>query len=364
MYNYSVRMPSRPFPAQVPVYRRPLRPLKRRYPRADVTLCIAAKSEITVDDVPGQSLDFKFAKILLGMGTALKQVKEYLESNPGEKGVDKNAINSVIAVYERAKANHLIYHQAVEAGATPDPTVLKQDIDALTMWSPPAIKLVLSFGSAPTIVACTDTQGSTANSTTETMGKMADLPFGFFALLAGEDMSVTREIAEIVGDFLEREPPGVGVDTLGTLRRAIGLYKRRYAESYIESALGISYEEFRSKGSTELPEDLYRNLHWEIRNHQSGAELLICGFVSGPIGAGEMVRPVIFKISGDTAWSCEHFGVIGSGTDIGESSLYYREQSMAHPITGPYIRCMKRRDWAKKHQESGKRQTCCWCVPR
>jgi len=52
----------------------------------------------------------------------------------------------------------------------------------------------------------------------------------------------------------------------------------------------------------------------------------------GAIGAGEMVRPVIFKISGDTAWSCEHFGVIGSGTDIGESSLYYREQSMAHPI--------------------------------
>jgi hypothetical protein len=217
--------------------------------------------------------------------------------------------------------------------------------------------MVLSFGSAPTIVACTDMQGSTATSTTETMGKTADLPWGFFALLAGDDMSVTREIAEIVGDLLEKDPPGVGVDTLGTLRRALGIYKRRFAESYIESALGVTYEQFRLTGKTDLPEDLYRNLHWEIRNHQSGAELLICGFVKTPIGAGHMNRPVIFKISGDTAWSCEHFGVIGSGTDIGESSLYYREQSMAHPINRTLYQVYEAKRLGEKAPGVGKKTT-------
>ena len=47
MYNYSQTMLSRPFPTQVPVYRRPLHPLKQRYPwgkpkEKRVTVCIAA----------------------------------------------------------------------------------------------------------------------------------------------------------------------------------------------------------------------------------------------------------------------------------------------------------------------------------
>jgi hypothetical protein len=96
MYNYSVRMPLRPFPTPSPVYRRPSCPLKRRYSKTDVTLCIAAKSEVTTDDVPGQSPDLKFAKILLGMGNALKQAKEYVEDNPDAKG----AVDGVTVVYE------------------------------------------------------------------------------------------------------------------------------------------------------------------------------------------------------------------------------------------------------------------------
>src|SRR5262249_12921976 len=91
------------------------------------------------------------------------------------------------------------------------------------------------------------------------------------------------------------------------------------AEAKLQSELGISYEEFRQTGKSSFPEDLYRDLLWEIRNHRSGAELIVSGFISG--------YPRIFKISGDVVWPCNDFAVIGSGTFNGESALRWREQS-------------------------------------
>ena|SRR6266481_2689188 len=62
-----------------------------------------------------------------------------------------------------------------------------------------------------------------------------------------------------------------------------------------------------------------REISWEIKNHNSGAELIVVGYLSG--------SPRIFKVSGDLVWSCDDFAVIGSGTYIAESTLSIRGQS-------------------------------------
>jgi hypothetical protein len=103
------------------------------------------------------------------------------------------------------------------------------------------------------------------------------------------------------------------------LRLGIGEYKNNFAEAHTQSRLGISYKDFRQTGNSELPNDLYRDLAFEIKNHFSNAELIVAGFIGR--------NPAIFKISGDSVWSCDDFAVIGAGTQVAESSLYHREQS-------------------------------------
>ncbi len=108
-------------------------------------------------------------------------------------------------------------------------------------------------------------------------------------------------------------------NVLGCVRAGIGKYKRSFAEAHIQSRLGISYEEFQEHGSSSFPEDICRELSWEIKNHYSQAELIVTGFVGN--------APIIVKVSGDSAWECDSFAVIGSGTGIAEASLYHRDQS-------------------------------------
>lgn len=175
----------------------------------------------------------------------------------------------------------------------------------------------------PTIVLCSDTRGETTTSSSEQMRKQVDLPWGFHALLAGSSLPIAREIADLFGDCLNERPPSNARQVLKTLRRGLALYKREIAEFHLESRLGITYQEFRSTGRNTLPEDLNKEIYRELKDYRSGAELLVVGFVPTINGGG---WPVMYKVQDDEVWACEHFGVIGSGTDIGESALYYRQQ--------------------------------------
>ncbi len=98
---------------------------------------------------------------------------------------------------------------------------------------------------------------------------------------------------ELVGDCLreiDRSPEiENSADAPTRIRNGIGQYKRRFAETHCQSHLGISYAEFRKSGRTAFPEDLYREVAWEIKNHYSQTELIIAGFVHA--------SPIIIKVA-------------------------------------------------------------------
>jgi hypothetical protein len=190
----------------------------------------------------------------------------------------------------------------------------------------------------PAIVLCTDLQGSSDSSGAETLIKTEPMPFGFAALIAGPS-SDAREFVEAIRGVLEETPLSEDrpYKNLRLLRKAVARYRRRCSEAHIGVALGISYTDFRTNGKTQLPDDLYASLSWEVRNHRSGVEVLLAGFLKAKVSfpgitPGLMYMPVIYKISEDHVWVCDHFGVIGSGTSIGESSLYCREHTTVNGL--------------------------------
>lgn len=186
----------------------------------------------------------------------------------------------------------------------------------------------------PAIVLCSDRLGLTTSSGAETFTKLADLGHGFMALLAGDSLSVAHEIAGIIASCFKEQPPTSDDNhNVQVLRKALGIHKRQIADSLTQAQLGMSYQEFQRKGKATLPEDLHRDLYWEIKNRHSGAELLVAGFVKVELNEdGLYDHAVIYKLSGDEVWVCDYFGAIGSGAEIGESSLFYREHTSAHSL--------------------------------
>lgn len=98
--------------------------------------------------------------------------------------------------------------------------------------------------------------------------------------------------------------------------------KRKLAEQYVQSQLGISYEEFLATGKERLPEDIFREMVSSIRRIKLGCELLIAGFLV----EGQQYAPYLFVMddSGDVKLE-EHFAAIGSGMTIAEPALFQRQ---------------------------------------
>src|SRR5207302_1582890 len=73
-----------------------------------------------------------------------------------------------------------------------------------------------------------------------------------------------------------------------------------------------------------LPDDLYREIFWEIKTHYSQAELI-------------------------------DFAVVGSGTGIGEASLFHREQNFLHPLELTLYHVYEAKRLAEQAPSVGKR---------
>jgi hypothetical protein len=180
-----------------------------------------------------------------------------------------------------------------------------------------------TIGDDPLLVQCTDLMGSTSETSAETSFKFHQLSSHFSALLAGP-ISGARELATVIGTVFRQQEPRTMPEALVQIRTGIGIFRSAYAEAHLQATLGISYEEFKAKGKTALPDDLFHSLAWDIRNYAPDIELLVTGFF------GKL--PAIFKVSWDRTssdtkvWNCSDFGVIGSGTSLAESSLFNRNQ--------------------------------------
>ena len=182
-----------------------------------------------------------------------------------------------------------------------------------------------TLNGVPAVVLCVDMMGSTDYTSSDTVHKFYPLGFDFFALLAGT-FSDAGEFARIIRSRFAVEKPADFPELLRQVRTAVRDLKHGMAETHIEIALGISYDEFRKKGKVTLPEDLYRSLAWEIRSQSPNVEVLVAGFLPAPGKSGHPV-PTIIKASFGKVWHSENFAVAGSGTGIAEAALFHRNQN-------------------------------------
>jgi len=113
-------------------------------------------------------------------------------------------------------------------------------------------------------------------------------------------------------------------DVSKALRKALGEHKRTLADAHLQAKLGISYGEFQNSGKGWIPDDVFREMLWEIRNQTARDELIVSGFIKAV--------PYIFKLSNDGVVTCHDFAVIGSGAYLGEASLFQRSQNSNDPF--------------------------------
>ncbi len=105
---------------------------------------------------------------------------------------------------------------------------------------------------------------------------------------------------------------------------SVAAMKHRFADAYVGARLGLSYTEFQSTGRQGFPDDLYRQIAWDVSSHRLDVELIVAGFLPGRHQDRE---PVIVKLSGEEVNICDTFAAIGSGALLANASLMQRDYS-------------------------------------
>jgi len=197
------------------------------------------------------------------------------------------------------------------------------------------------------LILCTDMMGSTDSSSAETTYKIHMHSGNFCGLIAGQVASARELVSACLVEL--DAPPAISKfsEVLTRVRAGIANYKNAFADSHVQSRFGISYLEFRKSGRSAFPADVFREVSWEIKNHYSQAELAIAGFIDK--------APMIVKVAGDTAWECDDFAVIGSGTAIGESSLFHREHNHHYGLDQSIYHVYEAKRLAEKAPSVGKK---------
>ena len=172
------------------------------------------------------------------------------------------------------------------------------------------------------VVLCMDSLGSNDFTSTERVRKIEWLPHGFIALVAGP-ISTARELADIVRDQMQAGVSGVA-PLLQQIRTAVSVMKHRFADAHVGARLGMDYRKFQRTGRQALPDDLYRQIAWDISGQRLEVELIVAGFVPGQYSDRE---PVVVKLSAEQVVTCDTFAAIGSGALLAEASLMQRDYS-------------------------------------
>jgi hypothetical protein len=173
------------------------------------------------------------------------------------------------------------------------------------------------------IVGATDTKEQTTVASGEYLWKFRSIAYGWDAMIAGTVSSAEELVTEY-----ERHLKTVKLtesNVAEELRRPAETIKRRLAEHYIKMQVGMSYDDFMTKGNKTLSPEDFREILYEVRKLSLGCQLLISGFINK--------KPKIFTVSeyGDVIIH-QNFGAIGTGSTIAECALYQRQQHQHSPL--------------------------------
>ena len=169
----------------------------------------------------------------------------------------------------------------------------------------------------PTIILCSDHRIENEYYGGEVAWKIQLAGGGWCALIAGE-MGKAKQLITACHACLDAPSFMDEPDTIfDELKKCAQQQRRVLVNDFVESKLSISYEEFLAIGSERLPEDVYRQLLWDIQTLTLGCEIILAGFVDQV--------PYLFLIDNSgIVTERAGFAAIGAGAVVAEGALFQR----------------------------------------
>jgi hypothetical protein len=150
----------------------------------------------------------------------------------------------------------------------------------------------------------------------EVQKKMMRLSNSHIALIAGT-LSRAIEMCVVCQEFFASEK-GLQLDTLDKLRESVTVQKKRLADELVSGQLGMSYEDFLNSGKQKLPDDLLREIAYEVKHLTLDCSILVVQ-LSGGVSRLFKIHP-----SGMVEICC-NFAAVGTGMWLAELMLFFRE---------------------------------------
>ena len=181
----------------------------------------------------------------------------------------------------------------------------------------------------PLIVLCTDGRVENGCFGGESLWKTHIIASGWIALAAGDVSSSTQLVTALRAWF--RSPDfSVEEDTiLDQIQRCVFAHRRKLSNDLTQRKLSISFDEFMQNGIRQLPEDIHRQVLWDLQGLTIDCEIILVGFVPmTSLVETNGLMPRLFTINADgKVVRKESFAVVGSGWAVAECSLFQRGYS-------------------------------------
>jgi hypothetical protein len=196
----------------------------------------------------------------------------------------------------------------------------------------------------PKIVQCSDKRSSSGWGTLENRFKVRPLTGGWTLMCAGSENEISAVTRLLESKLIDAVGTGTALDesTIGPiLDGTLEARKRQRIESLVQSRYGISYDEFRDNGKAKFPDDLFRNLMYEVHEIRIDIELILTGFASD--------SPLIFEASQGSGHAVirDDFAVIGSGSPLAQSVMLHRQHHTQNALPETAYRVFEAKRYAE-----------------
>jgi hypothetical protein len=171
-------------------------------------------------------------------------------------------------------------------------------------------------GRSQSVILASDYETENEMVGAEIQPKLAWIGDKHVALLAGTSSRAVEFVMLCEGFFGTEE--GKRLDTFDKLREVVLIQKKRLADELLAGQLGVTYEFFLRTGKEAFPDDLFREVSFEIKQTTLACSLIVVTIAEG--------HPKIFRVH-ETGMVeiCHNFAAVGTGLYIAESLLFLRE---------------------------------------
>lgn len=178
----------------------------------------------------------------------------------------------------------------------------------------------------PSIILCSDGRIENEYFGGEVCWKTHLLGANWLALVSG-DVGKAAQLLDVLRARLDSPSLEVGRSTIhADLQECAFLQRKKLSDELVQTKLSVSFDHFIERGIRELPEDIHRQMLWDLQGVSLACELILVGFIPISTRKGTLLSlPRIFVVSRDgVVTQKESFAITGSGWAVAESALFQR----------------------------------------